>query len=728
MPLTGTLADLPKLPEIPNTERSESESGTARADPVHDGTPTNKSGKNKPNVEQVGFKKSGTKKKVSKVGKRASSGLAQQPHQQEVSNQILEDLELFQMTISPKKDAFKVNRDLLFELRVKEKKESEMITKNTSANRVRPATASSNNIAGTNGRGTNLLLGQSSSSNLVKIGLPGRPKTADSYLTNKNKNNATASNNNNNNNAIDAASFVEYRPDTREPWRESADAFFARRKPADPEAHLNRLRKKNRRKSFLKEFEADTATLYERRTFVPSYSMVSTSILSLNADLAASEAAVRRKRKEMADGRKIDVFGDESFKTSAKVDVTHVCTRDLSGSQYGAGFTSWAHSSESSPADLSQNRHRYPSQQVGGSGTHDSLPQLFGDTKSHNPGRRRSSNVQFDASVGFSSKEQQDMLHHHQTSSAFSTSPTTRSSSSGALVLDMENILLENRVDHGPSTTDEELGIIADDEDDDEDTIIQKLLDAKSESVALPNQRPFTPTTPGHPPLRPHGNPPLVAGEEEEQIDIEAGHPDSDDDDDGMDVDESLYFGSEARTAFFEKYRQLSYLLNQETSISASQSASFRSYKNVAATSRPQSALSFTSHSKSFSASRTELMGFSFPSLTRFAHFPIPSDILSSFLIHPLILSHPSFYPFSPTLSSPFTHPIIPYLTSSLFPVPDHPLISFHPSSHLLSPILLSPLSRPPSYQRSITVAAASFSHQCVNTRSWTNGLCCTDR
>ena len=142
-------------------------------------------------------------------------------------------------------------------------------------------------------------------------------------------------------------------------------------------------------------------------------------------------------------------------------------------------------------------------------------------------------------------------------------------------------------------------------------------------------------------------------------MDIEALHPDSDDDNEGMDVDETLYFGPTARTLFYEKYRQLSYLLNQETSISACHSASFQSYKTVAASARPQSALSFTSLSKSISATRTELMGYSFPSITRFTYFLVPHHIHShafSSLPTPLISSPTPSHPFPPPLT-PF-HPL----------------------------------------------------------------------
>ena len=661
------LSDLPKLGEIPVTERSESETNSARYD-------LKSSGKGKGNVEPVGIKRAGTKKKLSKVGKSTTGHVQHHQQEQEITNRIIDDLEQFQMTISPKKDAFKVNRDLLFELRVKEKKDSEMAPKNASSNRVRPATAvgsstTNSNIAGTNSRGMNPLLGRPPSTNSMKMVLPGRPKTADSYLTNKNKHNVT--NSTNNNTVIDAASFVEYRPDTREPWRDSADLFFARRKPADPEAHLNRLRKKNRRKSFLKEFEAETATLYERRTFVPSYSTVSQSILSLNADLAVSEATVRRKRKEMADGRKVDVFGDESFKNSSKVDVTHVCTRDLSSSQYGAGFTSWAHNSESGSIDRKLDNSL--------------LPRLVVDTKSHNS-TRRSSNVQFDAPARFSSKERDTL---HQAFSAFSPSPTTHGSSeTEGLELDIENIQLHRgNMEHGPSTTDEDLGIIADDDTDEEDTIIQKLMDGNGQKKGL--TRPFTPTMNDPPPprhdVKPHfKSNPILDVDEENPVDVEAVHSDSDDEDDGMDVDETLYFGATARTLFYEKYRQLSYLLNQETSISACQSASFQSYKTVAANARPQSALSFTSHSKSISASRTEFMGYSFPSLTRYVSCLPLLFIATSHATFIISLAHLPQTLLTHTFTSFFTLPLTPALNSLLM----HPhtfsqcSIAFHSASN----------------------------------------------
>ena len=183
---------------------------------------------------------------------------------------ISHDLEAFQATISPKKQAFKANRDLLFEIKSKEWTAAQ--TKTTSTKR--PATAAGHGRSGARHGSVSATLLSSVS---IKRGMTGRPQTADTYMKQRQKKVGDGSGGGGGNvdgsSPFDASAFLDYRSEGAHAWKESAHDFFARRiaEGADPEAHIQRLKKRNRKKSFMREFEAETAELYERKVRVCAF-------------------------------------------------------------------------------------------------------------------------------------------------------------------------------------------------------------------------------------------------------------------------------------------------------------------------------------------------------------------------------------------------------------------------------------------------------------------------
>jgi hypothetical protein len=244
---TGKGDDDTKLPEIsPTSERRRSVGGGG-------GAAAHLSGASSPK---------GTKGTVKpQTGFAEDKGMPLTPGSEDL--RITHDLEAFQSTISLKKQAFKVNRDLLFEIKSKEWAAAQTKAASTK----RPATAAGHARSGArHGSMGNTMLALSSVS--IKQGMTGRPQTADSYVKLKHKKGLAAGGGSADGSALfDVSAFHDYRPEGAHAWKDSAHDFFARRiaEGADPEAHIQRLKKRNRKKSFMREFEAETADLYERK-------------------------------------------------------------------------------------------------------------------------------------------------------------------------------------------------------------------------------------------------------------------------------------------------------------------------------------------------------------------------------------------------------------------------------------------------------------------------------